>query len=287
MAQVNVGEDCIHPPGSKYADSATHGHLFRFTSFYIPPTVVVWDIGNLALSGFGSCGPPPPSVPGSQATVDLSGMLDYDLERYCVENCDSPASATHIQDVIQGTMVITFDHQEGATRFFHTAVQLMPPDATNGFFGSGSGTMTIEDIGDGISRVSGGFNAALMFCEDFGMGLDCHDDEGPAALFTLGWSTLTDVPFGPASESLSLAPAVPNPVHSRAHIRFTLPSQGVVTLNVYDLAGRQVASLFDGRALTAGVHEADIDTRGWRPGCYFYRLAVGAEIRTHSMVIVR
>jgi hypothetical protein len=84
---------------------------------------------------------------------------------------------------------------------------------------------------------------------------------------------------------LSLAPAVPSPVHTHARIRFTISEEEAVTLGVYDLAGRQVASLIDRAIKPAGAHEVELDTRGWRPGCYYYRLVVGSNQRTQRMVI--
>src|SRR5262249_39097233 len=101
--------------------------------------------------------------------------------------------------------------------------------------------------------------------------------------------TSATVGVGPEQQahSLALSPTVPSPVRARARIRFTLPSDDLVTLKVYDLAGRQVASLLDRKAVSAGVHDVEVDTRDWRPGCYFYRLVTRGGSRTQRTVVLR
>jgi hypothetical protein len=85
---------------------------------------------------------------------------------------------------------------------------------------------------------------------------------------------------------LTLSSPNPHPVRSRSRIRFTLPAQQVVTLAVYDLVGRRVASLMD-RALTpAGPHEVEVRTQGWKSGVYYYRLTAGAASATRNMVVL-
>jgi hypothetical protein len=85
---------------------------------------------------------------------------------------------------------------------------------------------------------------------------------------------------------LWLAQSRPNPARSQALIRFTLPSAGPVTLAVYDLQGRRVASLLDHAPQSAGPHDLPVCTAGWRAGCYFYRLdAVGVKL-TRKMAVL-
>jgi len=60
-----------------------------------------------------------------------------------------------------------------------------------------------------------------------------------------------------------------------------------VTLAVYDLSGRRVAVLLDGAERPAGIQELRLDTAGWRAGCYFCRLDVGAQRRTERMIVMR
>ncbi len=83
----------------------------------------------------------------------------------------------------------------------------------------------------------------------------------------------------------------PNPFNPRTAIRFDLPTAGPVRLSVYDLAGRLVRVLVEGR-IAAGSHEAvwdgrDADGRGMASGSYFARLETNSARETTRMMLVR
>ncbi len=69
-------------------------------------------------------------------------------------------------------------------------------------------------------------------------------------------------------------------------IEYALPAEGDVQLGVYDLAGRQVAALDQGRR-TAGAHQISWNTAGLPNGMYFTRLRVGREVLSRSILLVR
>jgi hypothetical protein len=75
-------------------------------------------------------------------------------------------------------------------------------------------------------------------------------------------------------------------VHALARIRFSLPSKDLVSLRVYDLAGRQMVSPLDRVLKNAGLHEVVLDARDWPPGCYYYRLVVGGRTSARKMVVL-
>jgi hypothetical protein len=79
----------------------------------------------------------------------------------------------------------------------------------------------------------------------------------------------------------------PNPA-SRFNIAFNLPRADQVELGVFDLMGREVASLARGR-YEAGVHTLQWDGRQSdgtraRSGVYFYRLKVAGEELIQKLV---
>jgi hypothetical protein len=59
-----------------------------------------------------------------------------------------------------------------------------------------------------------------------------------------------------------------------------------VTLTVYDVLGRRVATLADG-VRPAGTHAATFDARGLPSGTYFYRLQAGGQAMTRRMLLVK
>jgi hypothetical protein len=97
-----------------------------------------------------------------------------------------------------------------------------------------------------------------------------------------------DAPLGPferAEGRLSLSCA-PNPVRTRTSFRFALPAAGVATLEVFDPAGRRVATLVDHEQLAAGPHEARFTPGALMPGTYFARLRLGAGTASRKLVVV-
>ena len=79
----------------------------------------------------------------------------------------------------------------------------------------------------------------------------------------------------------------PNPVAKSATFQFSLPSSGHARLAVFDINGREVASLVD-RDLNAGLHEVDWSLPGDSPaGAYFYRMEASGQVTTGRLVTVR
>ena len=64
----------------------------------------------------------------------------------------------------------------------------------------------------------------------------------------------------------------PNPFNPSTTIVFSLAQPSAVTLSVYDLAGRKVASLLVGDEKATGQHMVSFDARGLASGTYVYRL---------------
>ena len=64
----------------------------------------------------------------------------------------------------------------------------------------------------------------------------------------------------------------PNPFNPGTTIAFSLAQPSAVTLTVYDLAGRTVATLVTGELKATGRHVVAFDARGLASGTYVYRL---------------
>ncbi len=63
----------------------------------------------------------------------------------------------------------------------------------------------------------------------------------------------------------------PNPFNPKTDIRFSVAESGLVRLSVFDLQGRQVATLFEG-VKEAGDHVVSWDAQGQGSGLYFVQL---------------
>jgi hypothetical protein len=84
---------------------------------------------------------------------------------------------------------------------------------------------------------------------------------------------LTDVPFAGGAGRLDLLGNHPNPFHDGTVIRYALERPGHVTLEVFDLQGRQVARRALG-LLAGGPHQYAFSAPRLGPGLYLYRLRV-------------
>lgn len=78
----------------------------------------------------------------------------------------------------------------------------------------------------------------------------------------------------------------PNPFNPTTVIRYELPVPGEVTLQVYDMIGRNVAVLADGRK-DAGIHNVTWDASGLSSGVYIYRLETEGRVLTRKMTLVK
>jgi len=91
--------------------------------------------------------------------------------------------------------------------------------------------------------------------------------------------------------AVELLPAQPNPAGGRVTLRYGLPREENVLLQVYDLTGHRVRTLADGPQ-TAGYHTALWDGRNHigrlaPSGVYFYRLQAGSESKVGKLVLAR
>lgn len=80
--------------------------------------------------------------------------------------------------------------------------------------------------------------------------------------------------------------AYPNPVRQRGTVAYTLPEASEVTLRLYDVLGRRVATL-DAGSRRAGRHEVSFDPASLASGVYVGRLRAGDQTRVRKITVVR
>jgi trimeric autotransporter adhesin len=90
----------------------------------------------------------------------------------------------------------------------------------------------------------------------------------------------------PRPPALALAQNAPNPARSSTRVRFTLPAAAAVSLSVFDIEGRRIASLLDHALEPAGQHEVPVNTTAWRAGVYFCRLEACGTSLTRKLLVV-
>ncbi|MFN0157325.1 MAG: FG-GAP-like repeat-containing protein [Bacteroidota bacterium] len=78
----------------------------------------------------------------------------------------------------------------------------------------------------------------------------------------------------------------PNPFNPVTTISLTVPTRENVSLKVFDILGRDVATLIQS-VREAGGHSVNVDASEWGSGVYLYRLTVGNFTQTKQMLLIK
>lgn len=87
--------------------------------------------------------------------------------------------------------------------------------------------------------------------------------------------------------TFSLQQNYPNPFNPSTTIRFSVPKASVVTVGVYDVTGKLVATIANNEYVTAGVKEINFNASNLASGIYFYTLKSGDFTQTKKMILVK
>ncbi|MBU0517889.1 T9SS type A sorting domain-containing protein [bacterium] len=151
--------------------------------------------------------------------------------------------------------------------------QTVPANAPSGYY---------------VYKAKAGEHPALVYAYDSFNFAKLSDDSVPGHAYDqwnlFGWEVETVESEAPAT--FALQPAYPNPFNPEAHLTFTLPEAQRVSLNVYDTAGRQVATLYDGW-YNAGAHHAVFSASHLPSGIYLARLNAGEFSETQKLMLVK
>jgi hypothetical protein len=93
-------------------------------------------------------------------------------------------------------------------------------------------------------------------------------------------------PITKVADRFTLSQNYPNPFNPNTNIKFSLPKQSLVKLKVFDLLGREVASLVD-EQLNVGVYSVDFNASKLASGVYFYKLSASEFTTTMKMILVK
>ena len=141
----------------------------------------------------------------------------------------------------------------------------------------GQGTTTTPQTYTFIDRAvtSGKYNYRLKQV-DFNGNFEYHN---------LGNEVSIGVP-----EKYDLSQNYPNPFNPSTKINYDLPTDGKVSIKLFDMSGKEVASLVN-EVKTAGYHTVDFNASNLSSGVYFYRISVEANginfTATKKMMLVK
>jgi hypothetical protein len=78
----------------------------------------------------------------------------------------------------------------------------------------------------------------------------------------------------------------PNPFNPTTSIKFDIPKNAFVTLKVYDVIGKEVATLIN-EVRTAGSYNVDWNASFYPSGVYFYKLESKDFTETKRMLLIK
>ena len=91
---------------------------------------------------------------------------------------------------------------------------------------------------------------------------------------------------GQLPQSFALYQNYPNPFNPTTTIKYQLPELSYVTIKIYDILGREVATVIN-EEKPGGSYEVAFDATTLSSGIYFYRLQTGSFVETKKMVLLR
>jgi hypothetical protein len=82
-----------------------------------------------------------------------------------------------------------------------------------------------------------------------------------------------------------LATPAPNPISSSAKITFGLEQDEAVTITVYDVKGRRVATIINGERRPMGQNTVEFRAQDLPSGVYFVKLSTKLKSMTRKFVV--
>jgi hypothetical protein len=97
----------------------------------------------------------------------------------------------------------------------------------------------------------------------------------------------TGTPVGGNTPMFTLSAPYPSPVAGTATIDFTLGASGRVSIAVYDVAGRRVATLLDSGTRAEGPGSVRFDASRIPSGVYFVKMETASQTLTKKITVVK
>jgi flagellar hook assembly protein FlgD len=86
--------------------------------------------------------------------------------------------------------------------------------------------------------------------------------------------------------TFSLSQNYPNPFNASTTIKYSLPEEAEVTIEIYDILGRRIETLIAGKQ-PAGSHSVVWEAKNVPSGVYFYRIEAGEYSQTQKCVLLK
>ncbi len=113
-----------------------------------------------------------------------------------------------------------------------------------------------------------------------------NNNKGNAVLEIRGVVTAIDDYENVIPTDYALEQNYPNPFNPSTRIRFTVPTAGMVKIDIFNTLGQKVETLVDKR-MAGGVHEVKFTAENLASGPYFYQITAGDFVDVRKMMLLR
>jgi hypothetical protein len=90
-----------------------------------------------------------------------------------------------------------------------------------------------------------------------------------------------------ANSTLAIGEARPNPVSGIANVDYTINTPGMVRVELTDMIGRTVSTIFEGNVSSAGTYSLEVSAENLAAGMYQIVIKSGDSVATRSLQVVR
>ncbi len=147
------------------------------------------------------------------------------------------------------------------------------------------GLYLTEDNGKHYEKIYAGGVGKIWSDNSIPATIYFNSDQGLMRLFdTLTVSVEQKEPNFPLG--FNLYQNYPNPFNPTTKISYSIPNQSVVSLKVFDVLGREIASLVS-KEQTSGNYEVEFDASSLTSGIYFYRIQAGQFVESKKMILMK
>ncbi|MEA3478276.1 MAG: T9SS type A sorting domain-containing protein [Bacteroidota bacterium] len=160
---------------------------------------------------------------------------------------------------IEGNLEGEFEESDSLYKLVQDSPLIMP----TGFRTSAA----IHDINNNgyMDLLIGNFSGGLNYFPDI-------DQPGVSGIET---------PHFVANDNINI---YPNPVSETAMIRYRMPDEGYLMIDIYSISGRRIRRIAEEKVMP-GVHEIEYDVSDLPNGVYFIRLQAGDEILVRKLIV--
>ena len=152
---------------------------------------------------------------------------------------------------------------------------------TNGMFRNYiSGGSNYYDGANSVAIQTDGKIVAAGWDTDIMLG-----DAFAVARYTGTATSVINEPYGIPTE-FELSQNYPNPFNPSTIIEYTLPMESHVNIKVYDIIGREIATLVN-EEKTPGTYSVNFNASKFASGFYLYRMQAGSFVETKKLILMK